>query len=106
VVASDVITVAVCGDGDHRLVEQVGQLVDEARHAHAGVDDHVAVATADVPDVAAHQLDHVWFPQQGDVIGIDPAVEPTVGNGPVVEPGRLLRRRPSAKVVECPSNVT
>jgi hypothetical protein len=66
VVAADVVVVTVGGHGGDRLVDQVGQLVAERHHAHAGVDHQVAVASAYVPDVAAHQRDDVRLPQQRD----------------------------------------
>ena len=78
VMAADVVVVAVRGDCGDRLVEQVGHLLGEAHHAHSGVDDQVAVAALHVPDVAAHERNHVRFPQQRDAVVDGGTIEPAV----------------------------
>ena len=80
VMAADVIVVAVRRDGGDRLVDEIRQLVGQAHQTHPGVDDQIAIAAADVPDVAAHQRDDVRFPQQGDRIVDRGPIEPVISD--------------------------
>jgi hypothetical protein len=82
VVTTDVVVVSVCGDGHDGPsgeVEQVARGIDDARQAHAGVDEQVAVAPAHVPDVAAHQRHDVRLPEQGHGVVDRRPCEPAVG---------------------------
>jgi hypothetical protein len=81
VMPTDVVVVTVrCYRGDV-LVEEIDHRRGEAHESHAGVDDEVAITTAQMPDVAPHQRDHVRFPQQSERVVDGLAFEPTVGDG-------------------------
>src|SRR5476651_945579 len=54
--------------------------VGEARNAHAGVDDQIAIATAHMPDIALHDPNHVRFPNARDAISEVLELEPPIGN--------------------------
>ena len=80
VMTADVVIVPVGGDGDDRLADQAGELASDAGQPHPGVHEQVMVAPPDVPDVAAHQRDHVRLGDQGRGL-IDPAsFEPAGGH--------------------------
>ena len=53
VVAGDVVEVGVAGDGDQRLLGDERDVLAQADHAPAAVDQQVAVAAAHMPEVAA-----------------------------------------------------
>ena len=44
------------------LLQQMLCGLAQARHAHAGIDQKVAVAATHMPDIAAHEWDHMRFP--------------------------------------------
>ncbi len=50
---TDVIIVPVSGNGDDRLVDQIGEPASHAAQSHPGVHDQVMVSPLDVPDIAA-----------------------------------------------------
>ena len=52
-------------------VEEISRCLLEARQSHAGVDQEVSIASADVPDVAPEKRVDVRFDQVGDCV-IDP----------------------------------
>ena len=80
VMTADVVVVAVGRDRRRVLLEQICGGVTQADQPHPGVDQQAAVPPAHVPDVAAHQLDEMWLPQQSDRV-IDAATfEPAIGN--------------------------
>ena len=80
VVGADVVIVSVRRDGDYPFAEEILCRVNEAGDAHAGVDDQISMCTAHVPDVAAHQLHYVRFPDQRDVVVRLSSLEPTVNH--------------------------
>ena len=81
VVAAHMVEVAVAGDAEQRLLGHQRHLLLEAQHAHAGIEQQVPVAPADVPHVAAHVGVHVGLPDQGDVVADAPRLEPALCHG-------------------------
>jgi hypothetical protein len=53
--AADVVVVDVGRDRDERLLDEVGDRRADRGDADPGVDEEVAIATADVPEIAAEQ---------------------------------------------------
>jgi hypothetical protein len=76
--ASDVVPVDVRCERDHRLVDQISELVLHRSDADARVDHQIAIPPAHVPDVAANQRMDVWLPQPRDVVLERPPLEPTI----------------------------
>lgn len=69
VVPGDVVEVGVAGHGEQRSVGEPGQLLAQADHAGAGVDQHVAVTALNMPEVAAVIRAHQRLVDQADAIG-------------------------------------
>src|SRR5271156_6338637 len=72
------VEMGVRGDRSHRLVEQMSSGLVQAGDTHPGVDDQVAVASPDMPDVTLHDPDDVRLPQARDASGQPLDFEPTV----------------------------
>jgi hypothetical protein len=51
---SDLIEMPMGGDGGQCLVEQMPGGIAQARDPHSRIDDQVAVASPDMPDIALH----------------------------------------------------
>ena len=79
-VAAHMIGVGMGGDGRDRLVDQRRDGFPQAHDAHAGVDQQVPVAAAQMPDIAAHERDDMGLPQQGDVVADAASLEPAFGD--------------------------
>lgn len=62
VVAADMVRMRVCRDSGHLLLQQMLRGLAQARDAHTGVDHQIAVAAANVPDIAAHERHDVRLP--------------------------------------------
>ena len=80
VVAAPVVEMTVGGQAHDGALAQLGDLGAQGAHAHAGVDQEVAVAAADVPDVAADELVDVGLEDEGDVVAQVGDLEPAVGD--------------------------
>jgi len=94
VMAADVIAVSMGCNRRDGLVEQVIHGFDETGDAHPGVDDQISVTAPDVPDVAAHQLDDVRFPEQRDVVADRAPLEPSTSDRKAHRPSvRAASRR-------------
>ena len=77
---ADVIEMRVGRHRQHGLLQQMARRFAQAHHAHAGVDDQIALAAAHMPDIAAHERHDMRLPQQGDIV-IDAAdLEPAIGD--------------------------
>jgi hypothetical protein len=63
---TDVVEVHVGTDGNHWLARDPGQQRRQWHEPGAAIHQQVAVATANVPDVAAGKRVHVRLPDQGD----------------------------------------
>ena len=63
-----------------RLPEEMLSGLVEARDTHPGVNDQVAVAALNVPDVALFDADDVGFPDPRDAVGESLVVEPAMGD--------------------------
>lgn len=68
VVPGDVVEVGVAGDGEQWPVGEPGQLLAQADHARASVDQHVTVTALYVPEVAAVIRSHPRLVDQADAI--------------------------------------
>jgi hypothetical protein len=55
--------------------------IAQAADPHAGIDKHVTIAAAHMPDIAAEQRHHMRLPQQRYVIVDSADLKPAVGNG-------------------------
>src|SRR5258708_36802995 len=51
---ADVVVMPVGRSGHETVIDEVGDLRTKADHPEAGIDQEIAVAAPDVPDVAAH----------------------------------------------------
>jgi hypothetical protein len=64
-----------CG---HRFVQQFLGSPDQAGHTHSGVYKQITLGAAHMPDIAAHQLNHMRFAEQRYAIvhfvGFEPAL--------------------------------
>src|ERR1700730_8486766 len=80
------------GDGRQRLIEQMPGGIMQARNPHSRIDQQVAVASPDMPDIALHDADHVGLPEPCDAVGQPLVLEPTLGNPQCHTPPPLLRR--------------
>ena len=52
----------------------------QARDPHSRIDQQVAVASPDMPDIALHDANHVRLPDPRDAVGQPLVLEPTIGN--------------------------
>jgi hypothetical protein len=68
VVQADVVEMGVAGDGLQRAFGDQRHPVAEGDDAHAAVDQHVAIAAPDVPDVAAVELADMRLVDMGDAV--------------------------------------
>lgn len=69
VMPGDVVEVGVAGHGEQWPVGEPGQLLAQADHARAGVDQHIAVTALYMPEVAAVIRAHPRLVDQADAIG-------------------------------------
>jgi len=65
---ADVVGVPVRRDGDQRLVDELGHRRAQWRDAHPGIDEHIGVAAAHVPGVAAPDVVHVRLGEHRDAV--------------------------------------
>src|ERR1700680_4720436 len=66
---SDVIEMGMSGDSCQGLVEQMPGGIMQARDPHAGIDQEVAVASPDVPDITLHAANDMRFPDPRVAVG-------------------------------------
>src|ERR1700675_3804349 len=77
---SDMIEMGMSGDSCQSLVEQMPGGIMQARDPHAGVDQQVAVASPDMPDVTFHDANDMRPPDPRDAVGQALVLEPSMGN--------------------------
>ena len=77
---TDVVVVAVGCHRSDRPIEKIFGRFHETDDPHAGVDHEVAIATTNVPDIAAHQLDDLRLPEQRDTRVDGPTSKPLFAN--------------------------
>ena len=78
--SADMVLMGMGGNGQQGFLEETARGFSEACHTHAGIDQQIAVAPADMPDVAAHERHDMRLPQQGDIVVDAADVEPAIGN--------------------------
>ena len=67
--AGDVVEMRVAGHGDQRPLGHERDVLAQADHAPAGIDQQVAVAAAQMPEVAAVEFLDVRLVDPGDAVG-------------------------------------
>src|ERR1700692_3932638 len=77
---SDVIEMAMSGDSRQGLCEQMPGGIMQARDSHAGIDQQVAVASPDVPDITLHDANDMRLPDPRDAVRQPLVLEPSIGN--------------------------
>src|ERR1700680_3203226 len=77
---SDVIEMGMSGYCRPGLVEQMPGGIMQARDPHAGIDQEVAVASPDVPDITLHDANDMRLPDPRDAVGQPLGLKPSIGN--------------------------
>src|SRR5262249_14117833 len=78
--AARMVEMRVGRDRRERLLEEIARRGREAGDAEPGIDQHVALAAADVPDVAAEEPMDMRLPEEGHAILDGLALEPAIGD--------------------------